>query len=83
MIGVLSIITIVLIVAIVLVVAYHLIGIFYYLKRTGDHLQALAVGLAAIESNTKPLGESVNTINGGLAALLGEFVESMNNIKKL
>ena len=41
------------------------------------------MGLAAIESNTKPLGESVNTINGGLAALLGEFVESMNNIKKL
>lgn len=83
MVGFLSVVTLVLVAAIVLVVAYHLIGIYFYLKRTGDHLQALAGGLATVQTNTKPLDESIGTITGGLANLLEEFVECMNNIKKL
>ena len=47
--------TLLIVSAIVLVVAYHLIGIFWYLKKTGDNLENLAGGLIKISANTNPL----------------------------
>ena len=53
MITTLAFATVAVVLAIVLVVAYHLIGIFVALKRSGDHLEALAGGLIAIRENTQ------------------------------
>jgi len=70
MITVLTVATLALALVIVAVVAWHLIGIYVALKRTGDHLQALAGGLTAIRDHTVPLNGRVDAINAGLAALL-------------
>jgi hypothetical protein len=70
MITALIVVSLVLAGAIVAVVAYHLLGIFLALKRTGDHLQALAGGLAAIRDNTAPLNAGIEAVNAALAALL-------------
>lgn len=56
--------------AIVAAVAYHLVGILLALKRAGDHLQALAGGLAAIRDDTAPLKAGIDAVNAALAALL-------------
>lgn len=69
--------------AIVLVVAYHLIGIFYNLKKTGDNLSLLAVELKNTNRNTDPLSDNVETLNGGLSVLLKEFTKTLNNLKPL
>jgi len=76
-------ITLVTVSAIVLVVAYHLIGIFYNLKKTGDNLTLLAVELKKINKHTNPLSENLEQLNGGLAALLNEFVDTLKNVKLL
>ena len=74
-------ITLVTVLAIVLVVAYHLIGIMYNLKKTGDNLTLLAIELKKINKHANPLSENIEKLNGGLAVLLKEFVETLNNIK--
>lgn len=70
MITALIVVSLVLAGAIVAAVAYHLLGIFLALKRAGDHLQALAGGLAAIRDNTAPLNAGIEAVNAALAALL-------------
>jgi len=80
MIDILAIITLVLVVAIVAVVAYHLIGIYIALKRGADHLQALAGGLTQIRDNTADLNTKVDTINGGLSALLEPLLGANGNL---
>ena len=76
-------ITLVTVTAIVLVVAYHLVGIFYNLKKTGDNLTLLAVELKRTNKHTNPLSENLEQLNGGLAALLNEFVDTLKNVKLL
>jgi len=74
-------ITLVTVLAIVLVVAYHLIGIIYNLKKTGDNLTLLVVELKNINKHANPLSENIKQLNEGLAILLKEFVQTLNNIK--
>lgn len=80
MIETLAIITLVLVVVIVAVVAYHLVGIYLALKRGADHLEKLAGGLVAIRDNTGDLNAKVETVNGGLAALLKPLLGTNENL---
>ena len=80
MIETLALISLILVLVIVAVVAYHLIGIFFALKRGGDHLAKLADGLVAIRDNTAPLNEKIDNINGGLAALLPPLLATNSNL---
>jgi hypothetical protein len=83
MIAFLTVVSLVLALVIVAVVAYHLIGIYTALKRAGDHLEALAGGLAAIRDHAVPLNGRIDAINAGLAALLpplGGTATSLANI---
>lgn len=61
-------ISVVLAVVIVLVVAFHLIVIFWALKRGADHLEALAGGLGVIMGQTAPLGAKLTALNSVLGA---------------
>ena len=80
MITTLAFATVAVVLAIVLVVAYHLIGIFVALKRSGDHLEALAGGLIAIRENTEPLNGRVDDINAGLTGLIEPLLTTNNNL---
>ena len=66
--------TLLIISAIVLVVAFHLIGIFWYLKKTGDNLETLAGGLIQISANTNPLESNIDDLNEGLNVLISNFI---------
>ena len=72
--------TLLIISAIVLVVAFHLIGIFWYLKKTGDNLENLAGGLIQISANTNPLESNIDELNGGLNALISNFIITLKNL---
>ena len=65
--------TLLIVSAIVLVVAYHLIGIFWYLKKTGDNLENLAGGLIQVSANTNPLESNIDDLNNGLNLLISNF----------
>ena len=80
MIDVLAVISLVLVLAIVLIVAYHLIGIFFALKRGADHLQMLAGGLVKVRDDTAPLNDKVATINAGLSALAPPLLGANANL---
>ncbi len=80
MVGTLAVVSIVVVSVIVLVVAYHLIGIFIALKRGADHLQVLVSGLRQIREDTAPLNAKVETVNGGLAALLEPLLGANDNL---
>lgn len=80
MIAVLAIVSLVLVLVIVAVVAYHLVGIYLALKRGADHLEKLAGGLVAIRDNTGDLNAKVDTINGGLAALVAPLKGANANL---
>ena len=67
--------------AIVLVVAYHLIGIFWYLKKTGDNLENLAGGLIQVSANTNPLESNIDDLNEGLNVLISNFITTLKNLK--
>ena len=67
--------------AIVLVVAFHLIGIFWYLKKTGDNLENLAGGLIQISANTNPLESNIDDLNEGLNVLISNFITTLKNLK--
>ena len=73
--------TILIISAIVLVVAFHLIGIFWYLKKTGDNLENLAGGLIQISANTNPLESNIDDLNEGLNVLISNFITTLKNLK--
>ena len=73
--------TLLIISAIVLVVAFHLIGIFWYLKKTGDNLENLAGGLIQISANTNPLESNIDDLNEGLNVLISNFVATLKNLK--
>ena len=73
--------TLLIISAIVLVVAFHLIGIFWYLKKTGDNLENLAGGLIQISANTNPLESNIDDLNEGLNVLLSNFTTTLKNLK--
>ncbi|MAO99098.1 MAG: hypothetical protein CMQ60_04680 [Gammaproteobacteria bacterium] len=73
--------TLLIISAIVLVVAFHLIGIFWYLKKTGDNLENLAGGLIQISANTNPLESNIDDLNEGLNVLISNFVTTLKNLK--
>ncbi len=77
----LIVLTLVITLAIVLVVAYHLIGIFWYLKKTGDNLEKLAGGLVQISDNTKPLDSHIDNLNAGLNVLIANFLSTLKNLK--
>jgi hypothetical protein len=80
MIGFLAIVTLVVVLAIVAVVAYHLVGIYLALKRGADHLEKLAGGLVQIRDDTGDLNEKIDTINGGLSALLEPLLGANSNL---
>lgn len=80
MIGILAIVSLVLVVAIVVAVAYHLVGIYLALKRGADHLEKLAGGLVSIRDNTSDLNAKVDTINGGLTALVAPLLAANANL---
>ena len=71
--------TLLIVSAIVLVVAYHLIGIFWYLKKTGDNLENLAGGLIQISANTNPLESHIDDLNNGLNLLISNFLTTLKN----
>ena len=73
--------TLLIISAIVLVVAFHLIGIFWYLKKTGDNLENLAGGLIQISANTNPLESNIDDLNEGLNILISNFITTLKNLK--
>ena len=73
--------TLLIISAIVLVVAFHLIGIFWYLKKTGDNLENLAGGLIQISANTNPLESNIDDLNKGLNVLISNFIATLKNLK--
>ena len=73
--------TLLIIFAIVLVVAFHLIGIFWYLKKTGDNLESLAGGLTQITTNTNPLEKNIDDLNNGLNLLISNFLSTLKNLK--
>ena len=73
--------TLLIISAIVLVVAFHLIGIFWYLKKTGDNLETLAGGLIQISANTNPLESNIDDLNEGLNVLISNFIATLKNLK--
>ena len=73
--------TLLIIFAIVLVVAFHLIGIFWYLKKTGDNLEGLAGGLTQITTNTNPLEKNIDDLNNGLNLLISNFLSTLKNLK--
>ena len=73
--------TLLIISAIVLVVAFHLIGIFWYLKKTGDNLENLAGGLIQISANTNPLESNIDDLNNGLNLLISNFLTTLKNLK--
>ena len=73
--------TLLIVSAIVLVVAYHLIGIFWYLKKTGDNLENLAGGLIQISANTNPLESHIDDLNNGLNLLISNFLTTLKNLK--
>ena len=73
--------TLLIISAIVLVVAFHLIGIFWYLKKTGDNLENLAGGLIQISANTYPLESNIDDLNKGLNVLISNFLTTLKNLK--
>tara|TARA_B100000424_G_C22760950_1_gene410537 strand:+ start:213 stop:464 length:252 start_codon:yes stop_codon:yes gene_type:complete len=73
--------TLLIISAIVLVVAFHLIGIFWYLKKTGDNLENLAGGLIQISANTNPLESNIDDLNEGLNVLISNFIATLKNLK--
>ena len=72
--------TLLIISAIVLVVAFHLIGIFWYLKKTGDNLENLAGGLIQISANTNPLESHIDDLNNGLNLLISNFLTTLKNL---
>ena len=72
--------TLLIVSAIVLVVAYHLIGIFWYLKKTGDNLENLAGGLIQISANTNPLESHIDELNNGLNLLISNFLTTLKNL---
>jgi hypothetical protein len=76
----LTTVSLLLVVAIVLIVAWHLIGIYLALKRAADHLQQLAGGLIKVRDDTSGLNDKVNTINGGLGALVPPLLGANNNL---
>jgi hypothetical protein len=80
MITVLTIISLVLVLAIVLIAAYHLIGIYVALKRGADHLEKLAGGLVKVRDDTADLNAKVDTINGGLSALVPPLLGANANL---
>ena len=73
--------TILIISDIVLVVAFHLVGIFWYLKKTGDNLENLAGGLIQISANTNPLESNLDDLNEGLNVLISNFITTLKNLK--
>ena len=73
--------TLLIISAIVLVVAFHLIGIFWYLKKTGDNLENLAGGLIQISANTNPLESNIDDLNDGLNVVISNFITTLKNLK--
>ena len=73
--------TLLIVSAIVLVVAFHLISIFWYLKKTGDNLENLAGGLIQISANTNPLQSNIDDLNEGLNVLISNFTTTLRNLK--
>ena len=73
--------TLLIVSAIILVVAFHLIGTFWYLKKTGDNLESLAGGLTQITSNTNPLEKIIDDLNNGLNLLISNFLTTLKNLK--
>lgn len=80
LIDLLGLITLVLALTILVLVAYHLIGIYLALKRGADHLEKLAGGLVKVRDDTTPLNTKVDTINGGLNALLPPLLGANSNL---
>ena len=80
LIDLLGLVTLVLTLTILVLVAYHLIGIFIALKRGAGHLEKLAGGLAKVRDDTAPLNAKVDTINGGLKALLPPLLGANSNL---
>jgi len=80
MITTLTAITLILVLAIVAVVAFHLISTFIALKRSGDHLAALAGGLVQIQQDTAPLNARVDEINGSLKDLVAPLSGAGGNL---
>lgn len=76
----LGLITLVLVLTIVVLVAWHLIGIYLALKKGADHLDKLAGGLVKVRDDTAPLNAKVDTINGGLKALLPPLLGANGNL---
>lgn len=80
LIDILGFVTLVLALAIVLIVAWHLIGIYFALRKGANHLEKLAGGLVKVRDDTAPLNGKVDTINGGLKALLPPLLGANGNL---
>ncbi len=65
---------------VVIVLVIYLVGIIIALWKTKNDLAKLAGGLIAVRDNTQPLSENIESINGGLTALLSELLHVNGNL---
>ncbi|GEM_PF-925641 len=65
---------------VVIVLVIYLVGIIIALWKTKNDLAKLAGGLIAVRDNTQPLPENIESINGGLSALLSELLNVNGNL---
>lgn len=65
----LTTLTVIYVVVLVLALAASLIAILVYLIRIGGGLAKISRALQQAETNTSPLADCVETINGGLASV--------------
>lgn len=66
--------------AVVLVLVVYLLAIIVALWHAKNSLAKLAGGLIAIRDHTEPLGDRMNSINGGLSALLAGLLAVNGNL---
>tara|TARA_B100000780_G_scaffold156103_1_gene109175 strand:- start:4451 stop:4726 length:276 start_codon:yes stop_codon:yes gene_type:complete len=71
--SILFIATVIIVLLLVLVLVTYLILIIVALRKAGTDLKQLAGGLQKVVSNTNPLGDNINTINGALSKLHSGF----------
>lgn len=83
MVDILALVSVAVTLIVVLVVAYHLIGIYWALRKGRLHLAQLAGGLAQIRDDTAPLNAKLGTVNIGLSALAPPLLAANANLGRI
>ncbi len=81
--SILALISVALTLIVVLVVAYHLIGIYWALRKGRGRLAKLAGGLTQIRDDTAPLNAKLGTVNAGLSAIAPPLLAANANLARI